>query len=103
MIRQVTRVNEFISDADPLQQILVSDTGNDQTLVTSAWTVLKYTGREVVMSGAFASRTSAGETFPVVSAVAKLVCEDGKSYAAFVHKALLDANPAQVESLLSVH
>ncbi|KAI2510363.1 hypothetical protein MHU86_4087 [Fragilaria crotonensis] len=71
-------------------------------MVTSAWTVLKYTGREVVMSGAFAGR-SAGETFPVVSAVAKLVCEDGKSYAAYVHEALLDVNPAQVESLLSVH
>lgn len=95
-------MNEFISDADPSQQILVSDTGNDQTLITSAWTVLQYTGREVVMSGAFAGR-SAGETFPVVSAVAKLVCEDGKSYAALVHEALLDTNPAQVESLLSVH
>ena len=80
----------------------MSDTGNDQTLITSIWKVLNYTGREVVMSGAFAGR-SIGEVFPVVSAFAKLVDEDGKSYAAYAHEALLDANPAQVESLLSVH
>ena len=54
------------------------------------------------MSGAFAGR-SAGEVFPVVSAVAKLVCEDGKAYAAHVHEALLDSYAAQKESLLSVH
>jgi hypothetical protein len=54
------------------------------------------------MSGAFAGR-STGEVFPVVSAVAKLVCEDGKAYAAYAHEALYDCNPAQIESLLSVH
>ena len=70
-------------------------------LITSAWQVLRDTGREVVMSGAFAGR-SAGEIFPVVSAVAKLVCEDGTAYAAYAHEALLDTNPVQVESLLSV-
>lgn len=70
-------------------------------LITSAWRVLRNTGCEVVMCGAFAGR-SAGEIFPVVSAVAKLVCEDGKAYAAYAHEALLDTNPAQVESLLSV-
>jgi hypothetical protein len=71
-------------------------------LITSAWRVLRNTGREVVMCGAFAGR-SAGEIFLVVSAVPKLVCEDGKAYAAYAHEALLDTNPAQVESLLSVH
>ena len=95
-------MNDFLLDADPSQQILVSDTGNDQTLITSAWRVLHDTGREVVMSGAFAGR-SAGEIFSVVSAVAKLVCEDGKAYAAYAHEALLDTNPAQMEPLLSVH
>jgi hypothetical protein len=30
------------------------------------------------------------------------VCKDGSSYAAYVHKALLDSNSAQAESLLSV-
>ena len=54
------------------------------------------------MSGAFAGQ-SAGETFPVVSVVTKLVYEDGKSYAAFVYEVLLETNPAHVESLLSVH
>jgi hypothetical protein len=80
----------------------VSDTGNDQTLITSTWRVLQDTGREVVMSGAFAGQ-SAGEIFPVVSGVAKLVCKDGKAYAAYAHEALLDTNPAQVESLFSLH
>ncbi len=101
-VRRVTRVDDYISTADSSQQILVSDTGNDQTLITSTWTVLHHTGREVVMSGAFAGR-SLGESFPVVSAVAKLVCEDGSSYAAYVREALLDSNSEQVESLLSVH
>ena len=54
------------------------------------------------MTGAFAGR-NVGEVFPVVSAVAKLVCEDGNSFAAYAHEALLDSNPAQKESLLSVH
>ncbi len=54
------------------------------------------------MSGAFAGR-SPGESLPVVSVAAKLVCEDGSSYAAYVPKALLDSNSEQVESLLSVH
>jgi hypothetical protein len=66
----------------------VSDTGNDQTLITSTWRVLQDTGREVMMNGAFAGR-SAGKIFPVVSGVAKLVCEDaGKAYAAYAHEAL---------------
>lgn len=54
------------------------------------------------MTGAFAGR-SVGEVFPVVSAVAKLICEDGREYAAYVHEALFDDNDAQRESLLSVH
>jgi hypothetical protein len=98
----VTRVDEYISSADTSQQILVSDTGNDQTLLTSVWKVIQRTGCEVMMTGAFAGR-NVGEVFPVVSAVAKLVCEDGTAYAAYAHEALLDSNPAQKESLLSVH
>ena len=68
--RRVTRVNEFISEVDSLQQILVSDSGNDQTLLTSVWKVVRRTGREVMMAGAFAGR-NVGDVFPVVSAVAK--------------------------------
>ena len=56
-----------------------------------------------MMTGAFAGR-NVGEVFPVVSAVAKIICEDGKAYAAYAHEALHDTNPeAQTESLLSVH
>ncbi|KAI2510964.1 Reverse transcriptase (RNA-dependent DNA polymerase) [Fragilaria crotonensis] len=54
------------------------------------------------MTGAFAGR-NVGEIFPVVLAVAKLQCEDGREYAAYVHEALFDSNPAERESLLSVH
>ncbi|KAI2513042.1 hypothetical protein MHU86_1333 [Fragilaria crotonensis] len=101
-VRRVTRLDDFISEADSSQHIMVSDTGNDQTLLTSAWRVTHQTGREVMMTGAFAGR-SMGEVFPVVSAVAKLIGEDGCEYAAFAHEALYDSNPAQKEALLSVH
>ena len=93
MIRRVTRLNENISQVDSSQHILVSDTGNDQTLFSSAWRVIHRPGREVMMTGAFAGR-NVGESFPVVSAVAKLQCEDGKEFAAYVHEALFDSNPA---------
>jgi hypothetical protein len=96
-LRRVTRINEFITEVDSTQQILVSDTGNDQTLLTSAWKVIKRTGREVMMTGAFAGR-NVGEVFPFVSAVAKMICGDGKAYAAYTHEALLDSNPNQRES-----
>ena len=102
MLRRVTRINDFITEVDSSQQVLVSDTGNDQTLLTSVWRVIASTGRNVMMTGAFAGR-NVGELFPVVSAVAKVVGEDGKEYAAYAHEALYDSNPAQKESLLSVH
>ncbi len=54
------------------------------------------------MTRAFAGR-NVGELFPVVSAVAKVVGEDGKAYAAYAYEALYDSDPAQKESLLSVH
>ena len=91
-----------ISSVDASTPILVSDTGNDQTLLTSVWRIVARTGREVTMTGAFAGR-NVGESFPVVSAVAKLVGADGIEYAATAHEALYDSNPMQVESLLSVH
>ena len=82
--------------------MLVSNTGNDQTLLTSAWRIIKRTGREVMMTRAFAGR-NVGEVFPVVSAVAKLIGEDGREYTAYAHEALYDSNHEQKESLLSVH
>ena len=99
----MTRVNELtISEVGATQQILVSDSGNDQTLLTSAWRMVKHTGREVMMTGAFAGR-NVGEVFPIVSAIAKVIGEGSRVYAAYAHEALYDANPAQKESLLSVH
>jgi hypothetical protein len=55
-----------------------------------------------MMTGAFAGR-NVGKTFPVVTAVAKIIDAKGKAYAAIAHEALLNSNLAQVESLLSVH
>ena len=101
-VRRVTRVDAFLSEVDPSQPILVSDTGNDQTLLTDVWRIIERTGREVMMTGAFAGR-NVGEAFPVVSAVVKLIGEDGRAFAAYAHEALYDSNPAQKESLLSVH
>ena len=98
----MTRIDNYISEADPSQTILASDTGNDQTLLTNVWRIIKRTGREVMMTGAFAGR-NVGEVFPAISAVVKLIGEDGKAYAAYAHEALYDSNPEQKESLLSVH
>ena len=71
-------------------------------LVTSVWTIAARSGREIVMAGAFAGR-GPGHTFPVVSAVAKLLDENGRAYAAIAHEVLYDTNHNQVESLLSLH
>jgi hypothetical protein len=84
VLRRVTHINDDISTVDSSTQILVSDTGNDQTLLTSVWTILERTGCEVTM-------------------IAKLRDEDGRCYAAYAHEALYDSNPAQTESLSSVH
>jgi hypothetical protein len=54
------------------------------------------------MARAFAGH-NVGDVFPLVSAVAKLRDEDGRCYAAYTHEVLHDSNPAQTESLLSVH
>ena len=101
-VRRVVRVSANITTVDSSTPILVSDTGNDQTLLTTAWRVIHDTGREVIMTGAFAGR-NVGEVFPVVSAVAKLIGEDGVQHVVIAHEALYDSNPAQTESLLSVH
>jgi hypothetical protein len=46
------------------------------------------------MTGTFAGRNVAGETFPLVSVDAQISGEDDKAYAAVAHEALYDANPA---------
>jgi hypothetical protein len=97
-------IDDYYSEMDSSQHIMVSVTGKDQTLLTSAWHITPHqNGRKVFMTSAFAGK-NVGETFPVVSAVAKIIDEDGKAYAAIAHEAALhDPNPAQKESLLSVH
>lgn len=69
-------------------------------LVTSLWTILSITGRHVSLLGALAGRHT-GQSFPVVSAMALLIDENGKRYCAIVHEALYDDNPAQHESLMA--
>ena len=87
----MTKINNFLSQADNNQQILISDGGCDQTLITSEWTVTRNTGRKITMIGAFAGR-NVGQSFPVVSAECKLTDENGTSYVAVVHEALYDEN-----------
>jgi hypothetical protein len=67
---------------------MVSDTGNDQTLLMTVWKVLNNTGREVMMTGAFAGR-NVGEVFPVVTAIAKLVGEDGIPHIVVAHRSVV--------------
>ena len=71
ILRRVTWLDAYISTADSSQQILVSDTGNDQTQLASARRVIKWMGREVMMTDASAGH-NVGEVFPVVSVVANI-------------------------------
>lgn len=38
---RITRLHDYLLEADSSQQILVSDTGNNHTLLTSRWHVQK--------------------------------------------------------------
>jgi len=100
--RRVVRHDHQISIADSDQPILIAHSGCDQALLCAPWRIIQRTGRFVQMNGAFAGRSD-GDTFPVVSATAKLFDEDGNSYMAIIHEALYDSNPAQRESLVSPH
>lgn len=93
-------VRRITPTPQPTQQVLIADSGNDQFLVTSVWTVTEYTGRYISICGALAGRHP-GTTFPVVSAVAKLIDENLHPYCAIVHEALFDDSPDQVEALIS--
>jgi len=84
------------------QHLLIADSGCDQTLVTSIWTILQQTGHHVIMTGAFAGH-NVGEHFPVVHAACKVCLMDDSTFALIANHALYDSNLAQVESLLSVH
>ena len=100
--RRVRKLANGFSAADSSQQILIADGACDQSLITSAWTVLQETGRQIMMTGAFAGRNT-GEYFPIVDAACKLIDESGNPYVGIIREALYDSNPTQVESLLSCH
>lgn len=68
----------------------------------SVWTVLQQTSQYVTLLGPLAGR-HVGSVFPLVTAIAKLVDEQGQSYCAKVHQAMYDSNPQQTESLISIH
>ena len=69
---------DFISKANASQRILVvPDTGKDRTLITVAWKIIARTIREGMMEGAFAGSVVLVKFFPVVSANAELIREDG--------------------------
>ena len=101
-IRRVHKLANGLSQADSNQHVLIADGACDQCLVTSAWTVLEETGRSVMMVGAFAGRNT-GESFREVHAACRLTDEHGKRVLGIACFALYDSNPAQSESLLSLH
>jgi hypothetical protein len=63
--RCVHRVSAYLSRADLGQPILISDSACDQSFITRDWTILKWTSRHVLMTGAFAGQ-NVGEKFPVI-------------------------------------
>ena len=93
---------DYFSDYDGDSQVLIADSGCDQTLLTNVWKVVEQSDRTVIMTSPLAGR-SQGQSFPVVHAVAKLKDRFGNEYCAHSYESLFDATPGQNESLLSVH
>ena len=89
-----------LSPGDPLNEFI---SGGDQAFLTSVWNVVRRTGCDATISGTFAGGCNVGELYPVVSAVAKVICEVGRAYELYAHKALMDSNPAQRDSFISVN
>ena len=83
----------------PTSPILIIDSGADQFLAGYIWRRIGVTGRHVTLTGALAGRHS-GTILPIVTAMAKIIAEDGKEYCGVAHEALHDTNPNQHESLL---
>ena len=100
--RRLHRIEPGVAWYTDDHYVLISDSACDQSIATCIWTVLIWTGRHVLMTGAFAGR-NVGEKFPVVSAACKMILENGTEYALIGHEMLYDKNKAQHESLLSVH
>ena len=69
--RLVKRVSDSITIVDATENIFIADSGCDQTLVTSIWSVLKFTSRYVLMLTAFQGRNP-GQRLQVVNAAVKL-------------------------------
>ncbi len=63
-------MSAYLSRADQGQPILISDSACDQSLITRDWTVLKWTGHHILMTGAFAGQNS-HEKFLVIISAAK--------------------------------
>mmetsp|Transcript_41639 Transcript_41639/g.100288 ORF Transcript_41639/g.100288 Transcript_41639/m.100288 type:complete len:117 (-) Transcript_41639:2998-3348(-) len=85
---------------DPLDDVLIADSGAEQTLLGVVWRVIKATSRYVKLLGPLQDRHG-GVIFQVVSAAAKLIDENGKEYCAVIHEGLMDRNANQKESLLA--
>lgn len=86
-----------MSDND---DVLIADSGCDQSIVNHVWRIIHDTGRQIIVNGALARRHP-GTAFPVVTAVAKIIDNDGKAWQATLHEALYDSSPLQRESLLA--
>ena len=101
-IRKLTKISDEITTVDNCDNILIADSGCDQTLVTSIWTILNCTNRFVLMLTALQGRHP-GQRFQVVQAAVKLTDANNNAYCAIANEALYDENDHQKESLLSTH
>ena len=100
--RKISKINDDIFSPDPSTNILVLDSGADQSLINSAWTISHRTGRFIYLMGPLAGR-SKGSKFEIVTASAVLIDETGKRFYATINEALYDPSPHQNECLLSKH
>src|SRR6056300_298286 len=98
MTKRVSR--HITKPPDPNKHVGIADGGAEQCLLDgNVWSTLKPTAKYVNLLGPLAGR-HAGEIFQVVSAVTKLIDENGKAYCAIIHEGLLDTARDQRETLL---
>ena len=97
-----TKINNGFSKVESDDLILVSDSGCDQSIITSLWMTIHTTERHIVKTGPFAD-PNIGLQFHVVSAIPKIFDRDGNAYTAEIYKSLLDKSDHQKKLILVSH
>ena len=93
-VRKLTKVSDSITTVDSMDNILIADSGCDQIVITSIWTILRPSNRYVLMITALQGRNP-GQRIQVIKAAVKLTDELGKEYRAIANDAIYDEHNHQ--------